>query len=121
MFDLSTEEARLLLQIALMATGRNRFQSSAKVLAALEEFRPQNHSITVAKMVLMMSAQDFTGAIRFADDEALRLFPDSGMIKSFKGLALIRLARRDEAMQVLAEAAQSTDHVAAQMARDMMS
>ena len=121
MFDLSTEEARLLLQIALMAVGRNRFQSAAKVLAALEAFRPNNHSIYVAKLVMLMSAQDMTGAIRFANEEALPKFPDSGMIKSFLGLALIRLARKDEAMPILAEAAASNDEVAARMARDLMS
>ena len=36
MFDITGEEARLLLNVALMATGQNRFQSAAKILAALE-------------------------------------------------------------------------------------
>ena len=47
MFDLSTEEARLLLNVALMATGQNRFQTAAKILAALERFRPVAKSATL--------------------------------------------------------------------------
>ena len=35
MFALTPEEARLLLNVALMATGQNRFRSAAKILAAL--------------------------------------------------------------------------------------
>ena len=39
MFELAPDEARLLLDVALMATGQNRFQSAMKILAALEPFR----------------------------------------------------------------------------------
>ena len=48
MFDLESEEARLLLNVALMATGQNRFQSAARILAALERFRPGEPSPAVA-------------------------------------------------------------------------
>ena len=41
MFDLTPEEARLLLNVALMATVQNRFRSAAKILAALGAFRPE--------------------------------------------------------------------------------
>jgi 5-methylcytosine-specific restriction protein B len=39
-FDLRPDEARLLLNVALMATGKNFFKSATKILAALEGFRP---------------------------------------------------------------------------------
>ena len=48
MFDLTGEEARLLLNVAMMATGQNRFRSAAKILAALERFRPEEASVAVA-------------------------------------------------------------------------
>ena len=120
MFDLTTEEARLLLKIALMATGANRFQSSERILSALERFRPGHESVQVARAVMLLSALDYTGAVRYIDEIAMPNHPDSGMLRVFKGLALIKLARRDEAMPILSEATESTDPVAARMARDMM-
>ena len=48
MFDLKPEEAQLLLNVALMAIGSNRFRSAAKILAALERFRPDHPSVAVA-------------------------------------------------------------------------
>ena len=63
MFDLESEEAKLLLNVALMATGQNRFQSAAKILAALERFRPGEASVAVAKAILLISMMDFEGAV----------------------------------------------------------
>ena len=120
MFDLATDEARLLLEIALMATGANRFQSADTILRALERFRPGHESLQVARAVLLLSALDYTGAVRYIVETALPAHPKSGMLKAFLGLALIKLARKDEAMPILSEAAESSDEVAARMARDMM-
>ena len=121
MFDLKPEEARLLLNIALMAVGGNRFRSAAKILAVLELFRPNHPSVAVAKTVALMSAGDFEAAVAYVDGEALRKFPDSAMLKAFKGMALIRMERKTEALPVLREAARSTDDpAAAKMAEDLL-
>lgn len=121
MFDLKPEEAQLLLNIALMAVGSNRFRSAAKILAALERLRPDHPSVAVAKTVALMSAGDFESAVGYVDGEAIRKFPDSAMLKAFKGMALIRLGRKTEAMPVLEEAARATDDpAAAKMARDLL-
>ena len=69
MFDLESEEARLLLNVALMATGQNRFQSAAKILAALERFRPEEASVAVANAILLISEMEFRRAVDY------RLFP----------------------------------------------
>ena len=120
-FDLESEEARLLLNVALMATGQNRFQSAAKILAALERFRPGEASVAVANAILFISMLDFKGAVEYIDTEALPRFPDSAMLKAFKGMALLRMGRRSEAMVPLAEAASDgADSAAAQLARDLM-
>ena len=121
MFDLKPDEARLLLNVALMAVGGNRFRSAAKILAALEEFRPNHPSVAVAKTVALMSAGDFESAVGYVDGEALRKFPGSAMLKAFKGMALIRMGRKTEALPVLREAARSSDDpVAAKMAEDLL-
>ena len=121
MFDLKPEEARLLLNIALMAIGGNRFRSAAKILAALEEFRPNHPSIAVAKTVALMSAGDFESAVGYVDGEALRKFPDSAMLKAFKGMALMRLGRKTEARPVLEDAARAADDpAAAKMAENLL-
>ena len=110
-----------MLNIALMAIGSNRFRSAAKILAALERFRPDHPSVAVAKTVALMSAGDFESAVGYVDGEALRKFPDSAMLKAFKGLALVRLGRRPEAWETLLEATKSEDDpVAAKMAKDLM-
>lgn len=122
MFDLKPEEAQLLLNIALMAVGSNRFRSAAKILAALERFRPDHPSVAVAKTVALMSAGDFESAVGYVDGEAIRKFPDSAMLRAFKGMALIRLGRKTEAMPVLEEAARAAnDPAAAKMAGDLLS
>ena len=121
MFDLESEEAKLLLNVALMATGQNRFQSAAKILAALERFRPDEPSPAVAKAILFISMQDFKGAVEYIDGDALPRFPSSAMLKAFKGMALLRLGRNDEAAIPLSEAAADReDPAAAQLARDLM-
>jgi len=120
-FDLTSEEARLLLNVALMATGQNRFQSSAKILAALERFRPGEASVAVANAILLISMLDFKGAVEYIDQNALPRFPDSAMLKAFKGMALIRMNRNEEARIPLAEAASDEkDAAAAQLAKDLL-
>ncbi len=121
MFDLESEEAKLLLNVALVATGQNRFQTAAKILAALEWFRPGEPSPAIAKAILLISMLDFQGAVDYIDGNALARFPNSAMLKAFKGMALLRMERRSEAMVPLAEAASDdADPAAAQLARDLM-
>lgn len=121
MFKLESEEARLLLNVALMATGQNRFRSAAKILAALGRFRPGEASVAAANAILFISMTDFQGAVDYIDREALPRFPHSAMLKAFKGMALLRMNRNAEAMAPLAEAAADTaDPAAAQLAKDLM-
>ena len=121
MFDLTPEEARLLLNVALMATGQNRFRSAAKILAALERFRPGEASVASANAILFISMMDFEGAVNYIDREALVRFPDSAMLKAFKGMALLRMNRTSEARAPLEEAAnQTADPAAAQLAKDLI-
>ena len=121
MFDLAPEEARLLLNVALMATGRNRFHSAAKILAALERFRPEEASVAVANAILFISMMDFGGAVDYIDRVALPKFPDSAMLQAFKGMALLRMGRKAEAVLPLSAAAgQSADPAAAQLAKDLL-
>ena len=120
MFDLTSEEARLLLKIALMATGRNRFKSAAKILAALERFRPDEASVAAAKAVALISATDFQGAVDYVDQACAVKFPGNAMLQAFKGMALMRLGRADDACEPLAQAAASNDSAAAQLASDLL-
>lgn len=121
MFELAPDEARLLLDIALMATGQNRFQSAMKILAALEPFRANEASLAVAKAILFISLQDFEGAVAYIDGDALPKFPHSAMLQAFKGMALLRMERTAEAREALALAAASTDDpAAAQLAADLL-
>ena len=121
MFELAPDEARLLLDVALMATGQNRFQSAMKILAALEPFRANEVSLAVAKAILFISLQDFEGAVAYIDGDALPKFPQSAMLQAFKGMALLRLERTAEAREALALAAASTDDpAAAQLAADLL-
>ena len=121
MFDLKPEEARLLLDAAMMATGGNRFGSAAKILAALERFRPGNPSLASAKAVMLISMGDFQGAVDYLDRDALPQNPDAAMLKAFKGMALLRMERIAEARAPLHEAAnQSADPAAAQLAKDLL-
>ncbi len=120
-FDLNSEEARLLLNVALMATGQNRFQSAAKILAVLERFRPEEVSVAVADAILLISMLDFKGAVEYIDREALPRFPSSAMLKAFKGMALMRMNRNEEAKLPLGEAAaDESDPAAAQLAKDLL-
>ena len=121
MFDITGEEARLLLNVALMATGQNRFHSAAKILATLERFRPGEASVAVANAILFISMLDFHGAVDYIDHIALERFPDSAMLKAFKGMALLRMGRGGEARGPLEEAAnQTADPAAAQLAKDLL-
>lgn len=121
MFDLTAEEARLLLNVALMATGGNRFQSAAKILAVLERFRPEAPSVAAGQAIVMISAMKFEDCIAFLDDVALRRFPSNPMLLAFKGMALVRLERRQEAIEPLRVAAEQTaDPAAAQLAKGLL-
>ena len=120
MFDLNGDEARLLLNVALMATGQNRFQSAAKILAVLERFRPKEESVAVAKTVLMISMQDFALAVDFVDGVGLQKFPDSSMLRAFRGMALVRMGRKEDAEECLLAVARSTDEAAANLAKGLL-
>ena len=121
MFDLTPEEARLLLNVALMATGRNRFRSAAKILATLGRFRPEEASVASANAILFISMLDFQGAVDYLDKDAIPRFPDAAMLKAFKGMALLRMERVAEARIPLEEAAnQTADPAAAQLAKDLL-
>ena len=121
MFDITGDEARLLLNVALMATGQNRFRSAAKILAALERFRPEEASVASANAILFISMLDFQGAVDYLDREAIPRFPDSAMLKAFKGMALLRMDRPSEARIPLEQAAgQTDDPAAAQLAKDLL-
>ena len=120
MFVLEPDEARLLLNVALMATGQNRYQSAARILAALERFRPKNESLAVAKAVLMISLREFAMAVDYIDSSALVDHPGSAMLKAFRGMALIRMEDRGGAEECLREAAASSDEAAANLARCLL-
>ncbi len=121
MFDITSDEARLLLNVALMATGQNRFQAAERILAALELFRPGEASVAVANAILLISRQDFRGAVDYVDQVALPRFPDSAMLQAFKGMALLRMELVSEARRPLEIAAnQTADPAAAQLAKDLL-
>jgi len=121
MFDLAPEEARLLLNVALMAIGQNRFQSAEKILGVLERFRPAEPSVPVAYAILLISRLDFQGAVDYIDAQALPRFPRSAMLQAFKGMALLRMNRDAEATGPLSLAAgQSADPAAARLAADLL-
>ncbi|MBQ7235017.1 MAG: hypothetical protein IJS36_06395, partial [Kiritimatiellae bacterium] len=96
------------MNVALMATGQNRFRSAAKILAALERFRPEEASVAVANAILFISMLDFGGAIDYIDRVALPKFPSSAILQALKGIALIRLGRKQEAALPLSAAAEQT-------------
>ena len=121
MFDLAPEEARLLLDVALLATGRNRFQSAARILAALERFRPEEPSLPAATAILFISMRDFKGAVDYLDRNALPRFPGAPMLLAFKGMALLRRGQLSEAQApLLAAANQTADPAAANLAKDLL-
>ena len=121
MFDLAPEEARLLLNVALLATGRNRFQSAAKILAALERFRPGEPSLPAAYAILFISMRDFKGAVDYLDNDALPRFPGAPMLLAFKGMALLRMGLVSDAQApLLAAANQTADTAAANLAKDLL-
>ena len=122
MFDLTADEARLLLNVALMAVGRNRFRSAAKIFAALDRFRSDSPQLAVSKAIALLSALKYAECLAFLDEDALRRCPGNPMLMTFKGMALIRLGRKDVAREVLAQAceAKASDPAAAQLAADLM-
>ena len=122
MFDLSADEARLLLNIALMAVGRNRFNSAAKIFAALERFRPDSPELAVSKAIALLSALKYAECLDFLEGEALRRFPDSPMLQAFRGMALIRLGRVSDSREVLEKVCEmkAIDPAAAQLAGDLL-
>ena len=121
MFDLTAEEARLLLNVAMMATGGNRFQSAAKIFAALERFRPSSPQVAAGKAIALISAQQFGACVDYLDGEALRKFPEDPMLLAFKGMALFRMNRTVEAREPLERAvAQKADSAAANLAAGLL-
>ena len=121
MFELEPHEARLLLNIAMIAIGRNRFQSAETILAALERFRPNDVALASARAVMLMSARDFAGAMEYIDHVGLVKHPESAMLQAFKGMAYLQLGQPEKATEPLQAAARQTaDPAAAQLARDLL-
>ena len=120
-FDLQPEEARLLLNVALMATGQNRFKSADTILSALERFRPADPSLYSAKAVLYISMGNIGEVVEFIDTVALPRFPGNPMLLVFRGMAELRRNRPADAAIFLREAAaQTADPAAAALANDLL-
>ncbi len=63
----------------------------------------------------------FAEAVDYIDSTGLVKFPGSAMLKAFKGMALLRMDRRQDAEVPLKEAAsQSVDPAAAKLAGDLL-
>lgn len=121
MLDLDPQEAKLLLDVALMAIGQNRFESAKKILKALEAYRPKSESLSVAEAILLLSKGDPVGALEYIDGELDESrHPSSAMLMAFKGLALLKLERTGDARLILEKASQMGDPAAARMAKDLM-
>ncbi|MBP1582719.1 MAG: hypothetical protein J6866_02080 [Victivallales bacterium] len=121
MVELEANEARLLLNIAMMAIGGNRFQAAETILAALERFRPDDVGLASTRAIMLMSARDFAGAVEYIDRIGLVKHPDSAMLQAFKGMAYLQMERPDKAEEPLRLAAdQTADPTAAQLARDLL-
>ena len=121
MFELTSDEARLLLNAAMMAIGGNRFQTAGTILSALERYRPDEESLASAWAVLLLNAQDFQGAVDYIDSIGLVKFPKSAMLQTFKGMAYLRMEQVNEARMPLTIAAEQTaDNAAAQLAKDLL-
>lgn len=120
MFDLEPEEARLLLNVAMTAIGQNRFNSADSILAALEKYRPGDIALITTRAILLISKQDFQGAVDFIDRTGLATHPDSAMLLAFKGMALLRMNQPGAARLPLETAAQSSDPAAAKLAKDLL-
>jgi len=119
-FDITSEEARLLLEIGLMATGQNRFRSATSIIMAVDAFRSGHESIDVAKAVLCLSQRQFQEGLDFIEEVALKRHPESGMLKTFQGMALMRLNRKGEASICLNEARLGADPAAARLAQSLL-
>ncbi len=122
MFDLEPQEARLLLDIALMATGQNRFEIANVILLALKAYRPHAEALSVAEAVLLLSRGATEEALAFIErEQRADRFPESAMLNTFKGMAYLKMERPQEACLVLAEAAATTqDPAAIQLARELL-
>ena len=99
--DLRPDEARRLLNVARTAARQNFLKSAAKV-------------------ILMISLGEFELAVAYIDREALVKWPKSAMLRAFRGMALIRMGRKDAARDCLLEAAQSSDTAAANLAKGLL-
>jgi len=121
MFDLTPEEARLLLNVAMMAVGGNRFKSAARIFVVLERFRPDSPQVVAGQAIALISALKFGECLAFLDEVALKRFPDDAMLLAFRGMALMRMNRADDAREPLTAAAeQLVDPAAAQLARGLL-
>ncbi len=122
MFDLEPHEARLLLDVAMMAIGQNRFETAAKMLVVLKAYRPKSEPLAIAEVLLLMSRGALEEALTFLErEEQADRFPESAMLMTFKGLALLKAGRPQEAKAVLERAAVNKQNpVAARMAKDLL-
>ena len=119
-FDLTPDEARLLLQLAFAAIGRKRFVSAGRLLDVLEHFRPGDGALLSARAVALLSRRAFRACCEFLEHQAT-LAPLPPMAAVFYGIALhqcgeVFAARR----QWLPVAAQTEDSAAARFAMTLL-
>ncbi len=121
MFDLEPQEARLLLDIALLAVGQNRFGSAETLLSALKAYRPHSESLVVAETVLLLSRGATEEALTFIErEQRVDRFPDSAMLATFKGMALLKADCLQDACAVLKDVVTSNDPAAVQLAQELL-
>ena len=118
--ELQADEARLLLNAAMLAAGWNRFGIAEGILSALERFRPGAEALDVARVVILLNRRQFADAVLFIDSQGLKRHPASGMLTALRGLALIHQGKRKAAIGCLKSASESGDSAAADIAKGLM-
>lgn len=119
-FELSSEEVRLLLRLAFVAMGRKRFVGAERLLELLECFRPNADALVAARAVFFIAQRDFRSCLSYLEHvrSGCKLFP---MADLFRGVALQHLGERFAAQTIYAMVAeQIEDEVAARFAKDAL-
>ncbi len=120
--ELASDEARLLIELALIAIGEGRLAEAKVITDAVDAFRPGDVSVFVARALSELRGNNPHEAVRVLREEGLQRHPESHMLRAFLGMSLQATGYQSQAEEILVQTSeQREDEKAAALARALLS
>jgi Tfp pilus assembly protein PilF len=105
--SIPSEMLRLLINVGYVATGSGKKKNAEDIFEGVIAARPQSELPYVAYAFMRMAFGEYNEASKLLVENALRINPENEMAKTFYGLLLYQIGRKNESHTILSQLEQN--------------